>query len=900
MAQVRRFLRRLVTLFHPGRAESDLSREINAHLQLLEDTHVAEGMSRDEARYAARRTFGGVEQAKEQQRDARSFRWLAGWSMDLKLGARMLVKSPGLTVVGVTALSIAIGAGAAYFEVMHDLISPRLPVANADRIVGVRVFNAERRKDEWRSLQDVAVWRANTRTIEHLGAARPISRHLTTADGRTEPVRAVEISASAFQLFPTATLHGRTLSDNDERADAGAVAVIGHDLWRERFNSNPNAVGSTVQLGSAAHTIVGVMPEGFGFPVNENLWVPLRTDGLVFQVFGRLKDGASAAAAQGELSTFAADAATVDKSSFPAGAAPADKPVGPALRIDVRPYIASLNAEDLESFELVVIRAVNFVFIMLLGLCGANVATLVFARTATREAEITVRTALGASRGRISAQLFAEALVLSSLAAGAGLLAARLVGQWAKGLYVQGIGPTPFWWDDGLSYPTMLYAVALAVFAALIVGVIPALKATGAQLQGRMREAASGTSAMKFGGLWTAIIITQAAITVIFLATVVSFGWTQLRKQWGSDVTYARDQLLTAQIVVEQANTGRAQPPNTETLQAIADRLGAEPGVAGVSYTTALPGTIWEQVVFEFQSLELQKHADARRRTDVLWSEGARVGANFFETVGIPLAAGRTFSAAEIRLGAPVAIVDETFVRIVLGGRSPFGVRLRQRGEEAGQEPGPWLEIVGVVKDATTMPRKGPDDAAVYRPAAPAQPVRLLVRTHGAAAPMTQRIYAAARSVHPDIRLADLKSLAQVAYDDALPERIFLRAFTVIGAIALLLATAGIYALISFTLARRTREIGIRVALGASPRRIITTVFARAFVQIGLGVAAGFLPGLVIMVSGSDDAGEMNTRAGAVATLGVCAFVAVVALISCTVPLRRALGIQPTDALRTS
>ena len=154
----------LVTLFRPGTAESDLSREINAHLQLLEDQHVADGMSRDEARYAARRTFGGVEQAKEQQRDARSFRWLAGWPMDLKLGARMLVKSPGLTIVAVTALAIAIGAGAAYLELMHDLISPRLPVANADRIVGIRVWNAQRRKEEWRSLQDVAVWRATTRT----------------------------------------------------------------------------------------------------------------------------------------------------------------------------------------------------------------------------------------------------------------------------------------------------------------------------------------------------------------------------------------------------------------------------------------------------------------------------------------------------------------------------------------------------------------------------------------------------------------------------------------------------------------------------------------------------------------------------------------------------------------
>jgi putative ABC transport system permease protein len=888
MAQVRRFLRRLVTLFRSSRAESDLSREINAHLQLLEDTHVAEGMSRDEARYAARRAFGGVEQAKEHQRDARSFRWLAGWPMDLKLGARMLMKSPGLTIVATTALAIAIGAGAAYLEFTRDLLNPVLPVAGGDRIVGIRVWNAERRADELQSMQDVAVWRANTRTLEHLGAARPISRHLTTADGRTDPVRGVEISASAFRLFPVVPLHGRMLDESDERPDSGAVAVIGHDLWRERFNGDPGAVGRTVHLGSTAHTIVGVMPEGFEFPVNQNLWVPLRTDGLVLYLFGRLKDGASTAAAQTELSTFAASAATVDK------------PVGPALRIDVLQYIDSLIAADRESFEMLVLHAVNVVFIMLLGLCGANVATLVFARTATREDEITVRTALGASRGRISAQLFAEALVLSSLAAGAGLLAARFVGQWGKGLWEQGIGRAPFWWDDGLSYQTILYAVALAVFAALIVGVVPALKATGPQLQGRIREAASGTSTMKFGGLWTAVIVTQAAITVIVLATVVSFGWTQLRKQWGTDVTYARDQILTAQIVVDQTATGRAQPPTAETLQAIVGRLGTEPGVASVSYTTALPGTIWEQVRFEFRSPALQAHADEQKRTDELWCEGARVGTSFFETAGLPLAAGRVFSAAEIRQGAPVAIVDETFVRTVLGGRSPFGVTVRQPAAKAGQEPGPWLEIVGVVKDATTMPRKGPEDAALYRPAAPADQMRLLVRTHSAAAPMTQRIYAAARSVHPDIRLVDLKSLAQVAHDDALPERIFLRAFTVVGAIALLLGTAGIYALVSFTLARRTREIGIRVALGAAPRSIISTVFARAFLQIGLGVAAGALPGLEILRSGSDDAGAMSLATGAAATLGVCTFVILVALISCTVPLRRALGVQPTEALRTS
>ncbi len=879
MSNVRRLLRRLVTLFRPDRAESDLAREINAHLTLLEDQLVEKGLPRAEARYAAKRAFGGVEQTKELQRDARSLRWLAGWPLDLKLGGRMLVKTPGLTIVGVIALAVAIGAGAAFLEFSNDLLHPSLDVPGADRIVGIRAWNAERRVDETWRLKDFAAWRTHATQLDDLGAARSTNRHLATPDGRIEPARAVEISAAAFRLIPARPAIGRTLSPDDERPDAPPVAVIGHVIWTSRFNSNPNVVGSIARLGSTDYTVVGVMPEGFGFPVNENVWVPLKNLNAVTQIFGRLKDGATTAAAQAELRALTG-------------------PQQGKVNVLVRPYIDSILDEDRGSAEVAVFRALNLVFILLLGICAANVATLVFARTAMREAEITLRTALGATRGRISAQLFAEALVLSIAAALAGLLAARFVGQWAKGLWEQGIGPAPFWWDDGFGYITVVYAFALAVFAALIVGVIPALKATGRHLQGAMRDVSSGTSTMKFGGIWTGVIVTQAAITVVFIAVIVGLGWSGLRKRAGGDVIYARDQLVTARVTIDRGNGAPAEWPSVETLRAIATRLEKEPGVAGVSYATALPGTIWEQMVFELQSPELQTFADARKITDELWSSGARVGDNFFETVGIPLIAGRTFTAAEIRLNAPVAIVDETFVRTVLGGRSPIGVTLRERARDANQ-PGPWLEIVGVVKDAANTRRTGPDDAAIYRPVAPTESMRLLARTHGPASAMAQRLYAAALSVHPDLRLADLKSVAQVAEDDALPERIFLRSFIVIGGIALLLATAGIYALISFTLARRTREIGIRAALGAAPGRIITGVFSRAFMQVGLGVAAGAVPGLVVIESIAGDAGLMTTQAALGAISGVCAFVVAVALVSCTVPLRRALRIDPIRALRS-
>jgi len=809
----------------------------------------------------------------------RPFRWLAGWPMDLKLGVRMLAKTPGLTVVGVIALAVAIGAGAAFLELTNDLLNPTLDLPGAERIVGVRAWNYDRRADETWRLKDFAAWRAHAQLLEDFGAARSVRRDLLTPDGRIEPVRAVEISAAAFRLIPTRPILGRAISPEDEQPAAPPVAVIGHQIWKSRFNTDPNVVGTIARLGSTDYTVVGVMPEGFGFPVNQNLWVPLKNVEAVTEIFGRLKAGTTIDAAQAELRALTG-------------------PLQGKVSVLVRPYIDSIVDEDRQSSEALAFRALNLVFVLLLGICAANVATLVFARTAMREAEITLRTAIGATRGRITAQLFAEALVLSVVAAFAGLSAAKFVGRWAKSLWEQGIGPAPFWWDDGLGYSTILYAFALAVFAALVVGVVPALKATGRHLQATMRDV-SATSTMKFGGIWTGVIITQAAITVVFIATIAALGWVNLQARKGGDVIYPRDRLLTARVTIDRGGSERSELPGIETLRAIAAKLEGEPGVANVSYSTSLPGTIWEQFVFELQSPELQMGADGRKKTEELWSEGASVGENFFETVGIPLVAGRTFTAADVRQNSAVAIVDETFVRTVLGGRNPIGVTLRERRKDSTGQPGAWLEIVGVVKDATNFALKGPEDAVIYRPAAPTASMRLLVRAHGPASGMAQRFYAAALSVNPDLHLADLKTMAQMAEDNALPERIFLRSFIVIGAIALLLASAGIYALISFTLARRTREIGIRAALGAAPARIVAGVFSRAFMQVGAGVAGGAVPGLVVIQSIAGDAGSLS-QAGAIGlTFAVCTFVVAVALASCTVPLRRALHIDPIRALRS-
>jgi predicted permease len=885
VATVRRLVRRLLASIRPGHGESELAREITAHLRLLEERFLAQGLSADEARSAARRAFGGVEQVKERQRDERAFRWLTGWPMDLKLGVRMLRKSPGLTVIAGVALAVAIGAGAAYLEFTRDLMFPTLPVADHERIVGVRIRDAERGTPLSRVLSDFAVWRDNARTIEQLGAYRRIEAQLMTGDGRTDRIRAVEISASAFQVFPTPPFLGRGLTPGDERPDATAVMVIGHDVWRARFNADPDVIGGTARLDRDVFTIVGVMPADFGFPSNQNVWVPLkvqvaglqRGEGPAIGMFGRLKPGVSLDAARSELQGFLHAPAT--------------------LRTEVQQYLDLLLQDDREGGEAILFRAANLIFVLLLGICGVNVATLVFARTATREAEITVRTALGASRPRVTAQLLAEALVLCGVGAVAGLAVAAFVGGWVTQVLVEAAGqPRPFWWDEGLRAETILYAAGLAALAALIIGIVPAVKATGAELQGRLREAGAGGSTMKFGRLWTGVIVAQVAVTVVFLATIVSLAWTAMRQNHGARVSYEREQLLAARLQRESGD-GRRAGISAETLRAVVERVMQEPGVVAVSYATSIPGTTFEQLRLDVAGPAGVEGGGATSR-EGLWSQGARVGVDFFDTVGIPLVAGRLFTPGEVVGGRHVAVVDETFVRLNLGGRSPIGQMVRRAAADDDEAPGPWLEIIGVVKDAIDKTRKGRSDAVLYRTARPADsPLRLLVRTRPSDTLPVNRLRAVVLSLDPQLHLLDVMSTARLAEAEVLPTQILLRIFVVLAAVAMLLSTAGIYALISFTLARRTREIGIRVALGAGPRRIITSAFARAFLQVGLGVLAGALPATIIITSG--DLTGMRLVSGAAAALVVGVFVIAVALLACAGPLRRALRVQPVDALRT-
>ena len=382
---------------------------------------------------------------------------------DYRLGLRMLVKYPGLTLAGGLALAIAIGIGAAWYDLSGDLFRPTIPLPQGDRIVEVEMRDAVSPGDERRILHDFLNWRQQVRSIEELGAYRTLERNLILGDAHPDPVAVAEITASAFRLAGVPPLHGRPLLDNDERPGAAPVVVVGHDVWRQRFGGRMDAIGRTVQLGRTMTTVVGVMPEGFAFPINHRLWVPLQLrpsgypplEGDGIRVFGLLAPGVTQAQANVELS------AIVDRT----------RAASPQTHQHLRPRVLAYGGESPGDRDLMETLVTHLPILLVLIVACANVGTLVYARTATRDAEIATRYALGASRGRIIGQLFIEALVLAAVAAVIGLGAANWALKWGFAAYLSAEAQAaPFWIDPGLKLTTVLYAAVLTTAGATLLG----------------------------------------------------------------------------------------------------------------------------------------------------------------------------------------------------------------------------------------------------------------------------------------------------------------------------------------------------------------------------------------------------------------------------------------------
>ncbi|HEX6938709.1 MAG TPA: ABC transporter permease [Longimicrobiales bacterium] len=894
----------------PGRVWDDVDEELAFHFEQRVRDYEARGMDPESARAAARERMGDVERARREaarelaaQRRSESRRsWLKVSALDFKLGLRMLVRYPGLTIIGGLAMAFAIWVGIGTFEFIAQVVHPRLPFEDGDRIVAIELWNAEESREERRVLHDFVAWREQLRTVEELGAWRAVERNLITGDGVGEPVDVAEMTAAGFRVTGIAPLLGRTLQPADERADAPAVVVLGHDLWVRRFGADPGVVGSVVRLGREPATVVGVMPEGFAFPVSHGLWAPLRLNplehergrGPAIRVFGRLAPGVSLEEAQTELTALGRRAAA----AYPETHA--------HLRPRVMPYARSVI--DVSGWVSLGIVSINGFIVALLVLVSGNVALLLFARAAAREGEIVVRSALGASRGRIIGQLFVEALVLAAGAAVVGLLGARSGMRWAMGVYETTVlGDLPFWFHDTLSPGSVVYTLALTLLAATVAGVLPALKVTGRDLAGRLRRGSAGGGA-RFGGVWTTVIVAQVAVTMFcaLISYVIQREMAEIRSR---DPGFPVEEYLSVMLRTDDDPAPAADDAGARAERqararaaflALEQRLAAEPWVAGVTFASAPPGAShpWRRIEVDAGGAVPEWEPPGYR------VRVAAVATDYFDVLGTRISSGRGFTPADVEAGRAV-IVNTFFVDSVLGGRNPIGRRVRYLpGErDAPGSPGSgtdrWYEIVGVVDGLRMDDGASSLIAGIFHPVAPAAAGadRMIVHVRGDPASFAPRLRRLAAEVDPTLRLVRPVPLEQFRRDSL---RLYGFWSLLIGAltlVALILSWAGIYAVLSFDVTRRTREIGVRVALGGDARRVLLALFRRPMLQVGLGVGVGTLAILVLHIITSDPGREPLARQiaqiGAYATvmMGVC-------MLACIVPARRALRIEPMEALR--
>ncbi len=770
-------------LRHRSGLDAEIREEFQLHIELRTEDLIRDGLSPAEAKRRARAEFGNPERYKDEGRVSRGLAAFDGlrfsW-LDFKLGLRMLGRFPGLTIVGCLAMALGIAIGAGGFEFVKDQLFPDPPYAQRDRIVVIENISTRTTRPEPRAFRDFERWREELRSVEHLSALRFRRRNLVVGSENSAPVAEAAVSASAFELVSVAPLLGRPLLSSDESQTSPDVVVLSHDLWRRRFGEDASVVGRAVTLGGTATIVVGVMPPGFAFlvesgfpiPYPQDLWIPIRpdpssyepSDGPAIAIFGRLASGISIEQARSELAE-AGTRAAAEWSDTHGHLRPALQPLTASL----------LSLEGLVKSGGLTLSAVFLIGLMLI-LC-ANVALLLFARAATRESEIAMRSALGASRGRIVGQLFAEALALAAVAIIVGLTGASLGLRWVYRV-VNSLGEAqgftiPAWLEPSLSPITILFGVLLGIIGAVIVGVMPGLKVTGRGAYASLQRTGGSGSGVQLGGVWTGIIVTQVALTVMFAPVAIMLAVAM----WGirtPDLGLPASEYLAVQLEMDgdAGGVGGGGAPIadggllarfTNEYRELERRLLAEPGVAAVTTAAQLPGeTHPSRRGIELDILNGQTPFGPRNRAQI-----ASVDAGFFDAMSAPILAGREFSSVDLVDESRAIVVNESFVREFLSGRTAVGARLRYSGSPgsmAADPPveAPWFEIIGVVRDLGMDSNPGlPHNAGIYHPLVPGEvyPVRMAVRVLQDPDLFVPRLRALADDVGPDLRDRLIRSL---------------------------------------------------------------------------------------------------------------------------------------------
>jgi putative ABC transport system permease protein len=813
---------------------------------------------------------------------------------DYKLGLRMLLKFPALTVAGGLALAVAIGVGAGWYDLSGTLFSPTIPLPEGNRLVMISTQNVLTNEPEQRVARDFLEWRRDLRTITELGAFRSGTRNLITGDAAPELLQVAEMTAAAFRTARVPPLFGRPLLDSDEAPGAPPVVLLGYDVWQRSFGGRREVVGTVVRLGDTSLTVVGIMPEGFGYPLNHDAWTPLSLrasyaplEGGAISVIGRLAPDVSRQQADAEVRLFGERTAAAR----------------PATHEHLRPRVRGLaesDAADVVDFARLAARHLPVLLVLLIA-C-TSVGTLVYARTATREGEIAVRSALGAGRGRIIAQLFVEALVLSAVATVVGLVAADRALAWGIEGVNRSSGGAPFWMTPGLRLSTMLYAGGLAVVCAAMLSLLPALRATRARVQPHLRNPGAAGATLRFGRVWTGAMIFQVALTAMGIPTAMETVNEAILKH-DIRAAFPSGAYLGARIELDRPldeTTPAFEARRAQAFAALERRVAQEPGVVAIVFADGSPESLGTA---RFGNVELSPGSAP------VYDGGFRtldVGPGFFEAFDRPIVAGRAFNAGDGNGPARAVIVNQAFARAFsrdTGRSSPIGAHLRYPRDQGREGDRVLYEIVGVVRDFNLNPDdSGDEQLFVFHTAAAAtvSPLVMHVRVRGNPATLAARLPLIAADLDGRLVVRDAQPMATSIWrrDDGL--MVQAGALTAVTLLVLFLSALGIFSLMSVIVSRRTREIGLRAALGASSRQVLTGILSRAALLIAGGSIAGGALVLWAVALGLGPSGrpadDVPLFAGYLAMTSIVMLAA--GVLAAFAPARRALRINPSEALR--
>jgi putative ABC transport system permease protein len=866
---------RLYSLLRKSEIERELDEELRYHIEQQTEQNIRLGMSPDEARYAARRAFGGVEQAKERSRDARGVRWIEELWLDLRYGARMLRTQSGFTLIAVLTLSLGIGANTAIFSIVNAVLLRPFPYQAPERLVILQErYTAGGFSPSYPNFAD---WRTQNTVFSSMVAVRTNESFNFTGAGEPERLQGRIVSAEFFSTLGIQPLLGRDFLAEEDHPGATPAAILSYGFWRRRFGEDQSVIGKQLTLNNQSFTVVGVTPPNFQFGAEADVTVPIGLQAERFRLRGRdpgvdvvarLNPNVSQQQAEAELNLIAARL----------------EQQHPESNKGRRVRVTSLHESfvgDVRQPLLILLGAVGLVLLI----ACANVANLLLVRSSTRQKEMAVRVALGADRRRIIRQLLTESILLAALGAALGILLAVWGTSFIAGYLPDGI---PRLHEAQVDAPVLGFTLAVSLLTGLLFGLAPALQASRPNLTEGLREGDRGSSGRR-QRLRSVLVVGEVALTLTLLVgaglLIQSF-----RRVLEVDPGFKAQNLLTMQVSVNNRD-GQQVANFFEQLQ---QKVRSLPGVKSVAVSNGLPfGTA------NYPGFFIEGRTDPDNK-----GSGLRytVSPDYFQTMGIELIKGRLFTTEDTRDSPQVIVIDEALARRHFPNEDPIGKRLKQSRDAPG------LEIVGVVRHVEHYSLDGQSpDAQFYTNfnQTPLQTlpngvrrINLLTRTYDDPLSMASAVRAQVAALNKDQAVFNVRTMEQIVAQSVAPRRFSMLLLTVFAVVALALASLGIYGLMSYAVAQRTREIGVRMALGAQAGDVQKLVIGQGMNLALTGVALG------LVASAALTSTIKNLLFGVSATdpatfAAIALLLALVALLACWIPARRATKVDPMMALRT-